>query len=280
MDNLTRPLKAFWAWWRPEVFVKWFRKNPIVRVLQTFSVAAVIVSLFIALFQLRADHEVREQTLISLAWQAIRVADAFHVSGDIGQLAAIRLLADRGLLAGADLSDRWLANADFRNAKLIRTDLNNSVLKGAIFRDAELAGAIFFDADLSVDQSLILSGFDSAFDSAFERELTDQNLDQTAATLAHPTDLSGADLRVAEFLEADLTGADLTGANIRGADLTRATLTGANLTGADLSAANFEGVRTIARDQYAVACIRPGGSQPQNVHLDDPPILEVCERYR
>jgi len=78
-----------------------------------------------------------------------------------------------------------------------------------------------------------------------EREATAELRDEIAALIAaarrgqERTDLSGADLRNAQFGWAYLRGADLRGADLRGADLRCTDLREADLRGADLGGANL-----------------------------------------
>src|SRR5262245_19758791 len=60
------------------------------------------------------------------------------------------------------------------------------------------------------------------------------------------TDLSRADLRVANLRGANLSRADLRVANLRGANLSRADLSGANLSRADLTHADLSGTQLHA----------------------------------
>jgi len=69
----------------------------------------------------------------------------------------------------------------------------------------------------------------------------------------YKANLSGVNLARANLAEAILIGADLGGANLRRANLVRADLRGANLIGADLRGADLSGAILI-QDQIDLAC--------------------------
>lgn len=129
--------------------------------------------------------------------------------------------SDRGFppparLAGADLTNSYLASADLPGADLAGAYLPYAVLTAADLREADLT-----DAKLPWAKLTGSSLHDANLSRAF---LTHAGLDQ------------------AELLDADLTGADLGGANLTDTDLTGADLSGADLAFADLSGATLTGV--------------------------------------
>ncbi|MDJ0718151.1 MAG: pentapeptide repeat-containing protein [Prochloraceae cyanobacterium] len=130
-------------------------------------------------------------------------------------------------LSGANLSNADLSNADLGNADLSNADLSNADLIGADLRDANLSGADLIGAHLS-------------------------------------TDLSGANLSV-----ANLRGANLSVANLRGANLSVANLIGANLSGANLRDANLRDANLISADLIDANLIDANlnGAEVKNAHF-------------
>ena len=69
-------------------------------------------------------------------------------------------------------------------------------------------------------------------------------------------DFSGADLRHVDFSGANVSGADFSDADLRGADLRRINLSCANLTGADLRSADLRWVNTTNTTGLDVICVQ------------------------
>ncbi len=310
----TAILARQWRWRR---FKAWFRRNPILRTAEAIGASAFVL----AVIEFRAERALREQTLlvneqtlISLAWQNIGSADRESVTGDIGQRAAIRLLANHGLLAGADLSNRQLrlaalGGADLSFANLSGVDLRGADLSGADLGGADLRRADLAESDLSDTHFVGVLGLElthggASFGSFIGADLRNADLrgaDLSGANLRGVdlrdadlsfTDLSNASFEIADLGSANLEGAFLIGADLGGAILSEANLKHADLSGADLSGAYFantdltwarlENAIGIDRAQYSDGCVsrRAIAPQPKDVPLDDPPILEVCVRYR
>lgn len=152
----------------------------------------------------------------------------------------IRYLWEAGLITEpqpvVNIAHANLSQAVFTGANLYQADLSDLSLSGATLSQAALNGVDFASSDLS---NANLSGTEMSC------------LKRVRQTIC--TDLSGAYMVDAQFVDADLSGADLAGANLSGADLMGANLSGANLEGAIFNGADLAGVNL----QKALYNVRP-----------------------
>ena len=201
---------------------------------------------------------------------AADASDADFSAANLGRakLDAVRLL--RANLSGAILSDTALANTDMRQARLDGATLLGASFGRADWRGVKASGLIFLKANL---QDMVWHQAHLVQPQFVECDLS--GADFSAATLdrASFVQCRGSKLRCAKamlpgavfvqgcvFDDADFSGAQMKGSNLRGASLLRARfvdavldecdLSDAVLSGADLQGASLRGsllLKTVLR---------------------------------
>ncbi len=142
--------------------------------------------------------------------------------------------------------------ADLRDVNLEGADLSGVSLRGANLQGANLEGASLIGADLTP-----MVGWKNGSIYETSTSVTDANLRRANLRTVlngvnfSRSDLTGADLRNSESIQAsfrfaNLTNADLTDAELSRVDWDYAVLTNANLSGANLSYSSFWSAKTMA----------------------------------
>jgi len=228
-------------------------------------IAVVIVSMFIALPILAAEHLSIEHVRAIVAaahGQKIDLSDK-DLSGDdltgLDLTGAILAGADfsnanlHGVkLVDADLTGARLVNADLTFAWIIRANFTRSDLRGATLQTVVTSGgmentpdqaAIFVGADLSGTHTTVHFSFDDMRGANFARaDMTVVMANQSMGLLRtefKSCDLDGANFEGAGLGHVTFRFARLRHANFRGADLRDTDFIGAYLNDAD-----FTGART------------------------------------
>jgi uncharacterized protein YjbI with pentapeptide repeats len=156
-----------------------------------------------------------------------QVADTLHEQRQVNVAYArfVATAADRGKLAGADLSGVNLSRASFTGfpARFVKTRFDGATLAGASFDLADLSGASFRD----------VSAAGASFRSA---DLADQGDIKAANFSGSKTDLTNAN-----FVDADVSAAEFVGADVSGAVFSSALAVETDFTGVRAEDAKFNG---------------------------------------
>ncbi len=159
------------------------------------------------------------------------------------------LAGEKGMLAGADLSQADLHDIDMSGANLTRTRLGSAVLHRTNLSHCQLTEAELFSARA---EGAVFIGAQLDRANLFGAKLGQATFREAQLCGA---DLSYASLETADFSQADLTAANLLSANLRGAAFNGASLAGVVLTNADLLNAD------LTDAQFDTATTLPDGTK-------------------
>ena len=201
---------------------------------------------------------------------------AVEMRSDVfGQLNAVQSLFDYGL-STQNVDLRWFnlervvakRGQDLRRANLSGTNLRYAKMDGVILGDTirESNGV----STESLDMGSNLSGADLSGARFVDAELSGADLSDVYADrpVFARARLRWATLHYAIFINADLSGADLSHADLFGATLRSADLSGATLQLADLTGAHLSQVDGLTQDELDKACAS-SGNKPTIVDSND-----------
>jgi uncharacterized protein YjbI with pentapeptide repeats len=197
------------------------------------------------------------------ALAVLKLAVSERGVGDVGQIAAIRQLANEGrslagfelkglYLKGADLDKVDFGTADMDGAMLDQARLNGTVLSKARLWFASLNGAQARNVDLRDARLYLAEGAAADFAQAEGRQSNWQGASLRGASF-RGAKLQGASFMLADVRDADFRGADLSGAFFIGALLTGAKFDEAVLSNTDMTGAVGE-ARQFTKAQQAALC--------------------------